>query len=1119
MGSNACPQVRLLFKDAFDKLEGTIRAKEPNDCKDFKSTTLRDVHDAARKIERELGARQSLRNMRRIQPFLDGLEQYSKAIEVLCNGTDYLPWIWAPVKLILIMASQYTAGIEKIVATYASVAEALPRFDLLGEAFKSNADFQRLLAAVYVDILEFHRCAYDFFKNPGVKMFFKTLWAGFDRRFKGILDSLTYHSELVEKRANAQDIYEAQKWRERRMAELERDEQKFTAAQLQEVLAWLEVHKDYEQENELERQYSLCHEHTCDWIQRNSVAKSWLRLSAENLVVWLNGKPGAGKSVLASILIRFLQRHRQITVLYFWCNYYSSASDKSCHILRTFVAQFLRQNKGLAAYVYDNYIQEGRNSSVLELKDLIQVLLSSAQASRIVVDGLDELPYADQRQVLLDLLPLASVKTRDASSSICKIIFTSRDIPQISKQLGRRPQINLNKEKEQLRVAIQLYVQHRLAEIQGGFQNEEINCEEFADIEARITARAGGMFLWVRLVLQAIENSHCLQDLRDTVESLPSDLEKLYLKLLENVFHDRKAEDRDITVRILEWVAFAKRPMRKHEIITGISLRPGIHKLTNETRLWDSAMDLAKPFIEEGATGFVSFVHFTVQEFLIKRSGNFLDPISAHRNISSSCVAYLTDGLELLDDSKAEQNISRVVKGFHALCLYSHEHWIAHLFEYAKLNNGIDGPDSEVLCQRMIDFESAHEISAARHTSASDSPRIDVDYRRLCVDAAFLRTRPITKGIVEEVRNLRIFMQSLPCTTGRDAEAQELSHDMTVLTAALQKYNSIVHRILEMDNVPRLDRQALARFKEQNAGFAFVCRFRGCPHATVGFSSNRKRTDHETLHTGLARSNDESLSTSSSRLWNTTGINGKRAKDGSPVSSNTKPKRIRRNAECNGTVPAKHFDLRELGIPKELADELAPCLNPTSTPLFKYILGIDRELLSIESLDKPIIIDCERHTNLYPRLPQSVPLTVREWAQRDEQRRCRPPCGPTCLIKDVLRWLRTSFESMLQELDITLDKHYMLLFLLCGVKWVHHLHQADSMNNSELEEVTWKVPTVDIVGYIELLCGPTSHQLGDMSRPPNSFLRNNFLLTREDDIRQDLKRFWRVMSHDPPFAA
>ncbi|GME27219.1 Zinc finger protein [Neofusicoccum parvum] len=94
----ASPQARLTIRLAFERLERSIA---PDHARHFKSTTLQDVRDAAATVEDKLAASKSLRNMRRIEPFLMSLGRYAKVIEVLCNGTDYLPWIWAPIKLML----------------------------------------------------------------------------------------------------------------------------------------------------------------------------------------------------------------------------------------------------------------------------------------------------------------------------------------------------------------------------------------------------------------------------------------------------------------------------------------------------------------------------------------------------------------------------------------------------------------------------------------------------------------------------------------------------------------------------------------------------------------------------------------------------------------------------------------------------------------------------------------------------------------------------------------------------------------------------------------------------------------------------------------------------------
>ena len=69
----------------------------PADAKVFQATSYEDVWKAAEEIERAQREKKSLQNMRRVEPFLKCLESFASIIEVLCNGTPCLPWIWVSV--------------------------------------------------------------------------------------------------------------------------------------------------------------------------------------------------------------------------------------------------------------------------------------------------------------------------------------------------------------------------------------------------------------------------------------------------------------------------------------------------------------------------------------------------------------------------------------------------------------------------------------------------------------------------------------------------------------------------------------------------------------------------------------------------------------------------------------------------------------------------------------------------------------------------------------------------------------------------------------------------------------------------------------------------------------
>ncbi|KAJ3535531.1 hypothetical protein NM208_g535 [Fusarium decemcellulare] len=101
---------RQTIKAAYDELDRTIT---PGDKTELRNTTLQHVRKAALDIENQLAARQSLRNMRRLMPLFQGLEHYAKVVDVLCNGTPFLSWIWAPITLILRVASEYVEAFDQ----------------------------------------------------------------------------------------------------------------------------------------------------------------------------------------------------------------------------------------------------------------------------------------------------------------------------------------------------------------------------------------------------------------------------------------------------------------------------------------------------------------------------------------------------------------------------------------------------------------------------------------------------------------------------------------------------------------------------------------------------------------------------------------------------------------------------------------------------------------------------------------------------------------------------------------------------------------------------------------------------------------------------------------------
>ena len=85
------PELPDSFQVAFNKLQDSLTIE---DMRIFASTTMVDVWKAVQDVECQLEERRTLRGFHRIRTLLAGIEKYSGVVEILCQGTLYLPFIW-----------------------------------------------------------------------------------------------------------------------------------------------------------------------------------------------------------------------------------------------------------------------------------------------------------------------------------------------------------------------------------------------------------------------------------------------------------------------------------------------------------------------------------------------------------------------------------------------------------------------------------------------------------------------------------------------------------------------------------------------------------------------------------------------------------------------------------------------------------------------------------------------------------------------------------------------------------------------------------------------------------------------------------------------------------------
>ena len=86
------PPTKDPFTVALTRFRVTLTATE---ISQFNFTTIDDVWTEVERIQDEQGARRSLKNMKRIEPFINGLKNYSAVVEVFVQAKpEIMAFIW-----------------------------------------------------------------------------------------------------------------------------------------------------------------------------------------------------------------------------------------------------------------------------------------------------------------------------------------------------------------------------------------------------------------------------------------------------------------------------------------------------------------------------------------------------------------------------------------------------------------------------------------------------------------------------------------------------------------------------------------------------------------------------------------------------------------------------------------------------------------------------------------------------------------------------------------------------------------------------------------------------------------------------------------------------------------
>ena len=774
--------------------------------------------------------------MRRIQPLVQTIDAYSSTLDTLCQGYPPMSWVWGPIKLILSLAKNFENVIDTVLEAFNDIAENLPRIDRLKTTFPNDENFNRVVAYIYSDLLEFHGRAYKMFRRRAWHYWFAFDWGLFQRRFKSVLHNLSKHCEILDKEAAAIHFAESRDERDRRKLQDDAYERQTRLKMASDVVTWLSE-SEGSQEDYLHELADQRQPETCNWILQDPQMGAWMDESSSRDFLWMTGIPGAGKTFVASLLIENLQSRGDRCWGYCFCGQVTTAGNVCVEIMRTLTVQLLQQNPDMAPLIHEGFLQRLSSRSVASIKKMLICLLPEVKKTFLVIDGIDELGRSEQETILKALGDIAKETDND-----CKFLILSRDEPQIRKFLSKN-HLKLEGKTDE---SIRQYIANNVESLR--LRHPDIDAVLGDRIKDRLHTNAKGMFLWVRLVIRMLDEKGSVSEIEASIDDLPDGLDRAYGRILDRIKTQLSPYLRARAYRIFYWLCTARRTVSMHEVVDGIAINFKQRELTNGKRVQNIKQDvieLCAPLLEKTSHDALQLVHFTAREFLLDfRSGPFAEESQAQYDVATSCIVNMISAMELIPNfsSFSEHELEkRVVEGRYGLCSYASEFWTHHFLLYMATRKDGNKEDSD-LAQALKQLSGIikHSFHDSTERPYFDSDKLLYGFHQLDVGSLSSRLVVSCALIPQKIDEAK--------SAGETRKIQEdrlklLDH--TRLSQIRCRLREISERILEMDptNLPaHIPRDHYQTFIARNS---YRCRYIDC---TQTFESCERRQLHEPSH-------------------------------------------------------------------------------------------------------------------------------------------------------------------------------------------------------------------------------------------------------------------------------
>ena len=371
---------------------------------------------------------------------------------------------------------------------------------------------------------------------------------------------------------------------------------------------------------------------TCTWLLNHGKYKTWL--GRRHALLWIVGKPGAGKSTLMRYALQRASHSSDVVASFFFFGRGSDLQKSSCGLFRSLLHQLLDQTSEMLSDFMQIYKKKRETKQEFEwyeteLRQFLEQWILSASRDRsisIYVDALDEAGLEVAQNLIAYLGEL--VKRLGPTRAAFRLCFSCRHYP----VLAKKPTLKICVEEENHQ-DIATYVRQTF------MKHQFSDPAEVQELEQEIIEKASHIFQWIVLIIpiiiEADDDGASVRKIRQMIKEIPGELGDLYGHILSRI------EDQKRAAQLMQWVCFALRPLSLEELRYAMVVditnkftsleecRVSVDFAETDEQMKRTVNSLSGGLaetVEYKDRQTVRFIHQSVNDYLIERGLRKLDP-------------------------------------------------------------------------------------------------------------------------------------------------------------------------------------------------------------------------------------------------------------------------------------------------------------------------------------------------------------------------------------------------------------------------------------------------------------------------------------------------------------